>query len=55
MRSRIGTVIWIVIGVVIASSHHYLDHIGAVRPIISAAQAILLWPLLLLGINLHVH
>jgi hypothetical protein len=55
MRSRIGTVIWIVIGVVIASSHHYLDHIGAVRPIISAALAILLWPLLLLGINLHVH
>jgi hypothetical protein len=55
MRTRIGTIVWIVIGVVIASTHHYLSHIGAFKPIISAVLAILLWPLLLLGVNLRIH
>jgi hypothetical protein len=55
MRSGIATVIWIVIGIVIASSHHYLNHIGAFKPIVSAVLAVLLWPLLLLGVNLHIH
>jgi hypothetical protein len=57
MRSRInlGTVIWLVVGVVLASSHHYLNNINHIKPLVSAVLAILLWPLLLLGINLHVH
>jgi hypothetical protein len=55
MRSGIGTIVWLVIGAVIASSHHYFNHVGALKPVISAALAIILWPLLLLGINLHVH
>ena len=54
MRSGIGTVIWIVIGVVIASAHHYFNHATALKPIVSALLAIALWPLILLGINLHV-
>jgi hypothetical protein len=58
MRSRgisLGTIIWIIVGVVIASSHHYLSHLNGLKLIISAVLAILLWPLLLLGINLHIH
>ncbi|HEY2004824.1 MAG TPA: hypothetical protein VGG87_00175 [Solirubrobacteraceae bacterium] len=57
MRSRIslGTVVWLVIGVILASSHHYLNNINHIKQIVSAVLAILLWPLLLLGINLHVH
>jgi hypothetical protein len=54
MRSGIGSIIWIVIGVIVASAHHYLTHIDALKPIISALLAIALWPLILLGINLHV-
>jgi hypothetical protein len=50
----VGGVIWLVVGVLLASSHHYLKHLDAVKPIGSAALAILLWPLLLLGINLHI-
>ena len=34
---------------------HYLDHFNGWRPVLSAILAILLWPLLLLGINLHIH
>lgn len=55
MRSGIGTLIYLVIGVVIASSHHYFNHVNAIKPLLSAILAIALWPLLLLGINLHVH
>lgn len=54
MRSGIGSVIYLVIGVIIASTHHYLAHIDALKPIVSALLAIALWPLVLLGINLHV-
>ncbi len=54
MRSGIGSIIWIVIGVVVASAHHYLAHIDALKPIVSAVLAIALWPLVLLGINLHI-
>jgi hypothetical protein len=54
MRSGLGTIIWIVVGVLIASSHHYLKHVDALKPVVSLVLAILLWPLVLLGINLHV-
>ncbi len=43
------------IGVYVAHEHHYvLDHIHSIKPGISAALAILLWPLLLFDVNLHV-
>jgi hypothetical protein len=54
MRGRLGTLIYLLAGVVIASSHHYFRHTGSLKPIVSALLAIALWPLVLLGINLHV-
>jgi len=54
MRSGIGTIVYLIVGVVLASTHHYYAHLNAVRPIVSAVLAIVLWPLLLLGINLHI-
>ncbi|MEA2211658.1 MAG: hypothetical protein QOF83_1606 [Solirubrobacteraceae bacterium] len=50
----LGTVVWLIVGVVLASSHHYLNHVNTVKAVVSVVLAILLWPLLLLGINLHV-
>jgi len=32
---------------------HYFEHLDAVKPIVSAVLAVLLWPLVLLGVNLH--
>ena len=55
MRSGIGSLIYVVIGVLVASNHHYFNHVNALKPVLSVILAILLWPLLLLGINLHVH
>lgn len=58
LRSRgpgLGLIIWIVVGVLLASNHHYLENLDTLTRIVSAVLAVLLWPLLLLGINLHVH
>jgi predicted membrane channel-forming protein YqfA (hemolysin III family) len=44
---------YIVIGVLIAASHHYFAHIVGLRQLASAILAVLLWPLVLIGISLH--
>jgi len=54
MRSGIGSLIYVVIGVVVASSHHYFTHADHLKPLLSALLAVALWPLLLLGISLHI-
>jgi hypothetical protein len=54
MRSRIGSLLYLVVGVILASSHHYFANANTLKPIVSAVLAVALWPLLLLGINLHV-
>jgi hypothetical protein len=51
---KIILVIYVVIGVVIASTHHYLSNLDSIRRFASAVLAILLWPLILLGIDLHI-
>jgi len=38
---------------VVAASHHYFEHLNSIKPIASAALAVLLWPLVLFGVNLH--
>lgn len=55
MRLSLTSIVWLIVGILLASSHNYLNHVNAIRPIVSALLAIFLWPLLLLGINLHVH
>ena len=54
-RSRLLILIWVIVGVAVAASHHYFAHINGWRSFVSAVLAVALWPLLLLGINLHVH
>lgn len=59
MYSRTGpslfSILWLIIGVLVARSHHYLHDLQTARQVASAALAIVLWPLLLLGISLHIH
>jgi hypothetical protein len=54
VRLSLSSIIWLIVGILVASSHHYLRHVNTLKPIISAVLAIFLWPLLLLGINLHI-
>jgi Mn2+/Fe2+ NRAMP family transporter len=53
---RIGLlgIVYLVIGVVVAANHDYLRALDAAKPLLSALLAIVLWPLLLLGIDLHI-
>jgi hypothetical protein len=55
MRSGIVSLMYLVVGVLIASSHHYFEHASTLKPLLSALLAIVLWPLLLVGINLHIN
>jgi hypothetical protein len=54
MRSGFTSLVYLVVGAVIASSHHYFTHVSTLKPLASAVLAVALWPLLLLGINLHI-
>jgi hypothetical protein len=46
---------YVVVGLVLAQSHDYLHNLRHAEPIISAVLAVMLWPLLVAGLNLHVH
>jgi hypothetical protein len=52
--SRAVLVVYLVVGFLVANSHHYFAHLSGAKPIISAVLAVLLWPLVLLGINLRI-
>jgi hypothetical protein len=47
------SLVYLIIGVVVAASHHFFEHLDAVKPITSAVLAVLLRPLVLFGVNLH--
>ncbi|MBD0328506.1 MAG: hypothetical protein ICV64_00150 [Thermoleophilia bacterium] len=53
---RIGFlgIVYLVIGLVVAANRGYLEDLDRVRAVLSALLAIVLWPLLLLGFDLHV-
>ena len=53
-RNRLVTIVYLIIGVVVASERGYLQNLDHLKRLISAALAVVLWPLLLLGIDLRV-
>ena len=48
-------IVYLIVGALVAATHHYYAHLHSAKLIGSAILAILLWPLLFLGINLHIH
>ena len=50
----LGAVVYLVVGAIVASSHHYFAHVNTLRQFVSAVLAVVLWPLILLGIDLHI-
>jgi hypothetical protein len=49
----IGGLIYMIIGLYIANIHGYFATISTIGGLISAILAVLLWPLVFLGANLH--
>jgi hypothetical protein len=51
---RLLLLVYVGVGLVIAATHNYFDHINGWRGVVSALLAIFLWPLVLLKVNLHI-
>jgi len=47
-------IIWVIIGLIVAWERSYIT-VYLVKLVLSALLAIFLWPLVLLGISLHIH
>jgi ABC-type anion transport system duplicated permease subunit len=47
----LGAVVWIVIGLIVAANHNFLDHLDTISRILSAVLAVAVWPLVVI----HVH
>lgn len=45
--------LYLIIGIIVAAERGYLTHLGSLNSILSALLAIVLWPALLFGANLH--
>lgn len=52
-RKLLGLV-YVAIGIFLAADRGYLESLDTVKRVLSAILAIFLWPLLLLGIDLHI-
>jgi hypothetical protein len=46
--------IYLVIGVIVAYAEDYLENLDTTKRLISAVLAVLLWPLVLLGVDLRI-
>lgn len=51
---RIGTIIYLVIGVIVAANKGYVGDVGSLGEIINLLLAVLLWPLLFLGVDFNI-
>jgi hypothetical protein len=47
-------VAYVVVGIIVAANRDYLASLDTLREIVSAILAIVLWPLVLLGVNLRI-
>ena len=59
MRTRfrmpgIFAIAYVVVGLIVAQQHHYFNNLGTVKRVGSMLLAVLLWWLVLLGIDLHI-
>jgi hypothetical protein len=46
--------LYLIIGGIVAATHHYWSNLHTVKAVVSAILATVLWPLVLLHINLHI-
>ena len=48
------TIAYVVIGAFVAAANHYFSHVGTIEGVASAIIAILIWPLVLIGIDIRI-
>jgi hypothetical protein len=55
MRINLLGFVYLVVGIIVAATHDYFKNFDTVKRVISGLLAVLLWPLVLIGVNLHIH
>jgi hypothetical protein len=50
----IVVLVYLLIGVLVANNHHYFANVHGLNGIVSAILAVILWPLILVGVDLHI-
>jgi hypothetical protein len=43
-----------IIGAFVAAANNYFNHVGSTKGVVNAVIAILIWPLVLLGVDIRV-
>ena len=46
--------IYIIVGVVVAAVEDYFENIGSFREVLEAVIAVLIWPLILFGVDINI-
>jgi hypothetical protein len=46
--------VYLVAGGIVAATHHYWSNLHTLKAVISAVLATILWPLILVGVDLHI-
>jgi hypothetical protein len=54
VRPSLLTVVYVVIGLIVAYANDYLDNLGTFARILTAILAVLMWPLILIGFDVRV-
>jgi len=47
--------LWLIVGGIVAATHSYWNHLHTLKGWGSALLATVVWPLVLIGINMHIH
>jgi hypothetical protein len=55
MRISALGLIYLVVGAIVAATHDYFENVDTLKRFLSAVLAVVLWPLILIGIDLHIH
>lgn len=50
----IGGIVYLVLGLLVAASQDYFDHLTTLGRLLSAIIAVIIWPLLLFGIDVRI-
>ena len=50
----VGGIVWLVIGLIVASTHHFFHALTTASTVGSAILAVIVWPLVLLHVHLAI-
>jgi hypothetical protein len=52
-RSNLLWIVYLVVGVIVAADDNYFDDVNKLLEVLEAVLAVLLWPLLLFGVDIN--